>query len=1738
MTAMLLSLLSVTVLASENQETDSVMAVSGILRLSDDAAVQITNAATCESGTYTVRSAGAPVSAVTTTDDMVTAMRQAMVERNSHFQLRLNGTALTSDEVSALFERALAHTGVPNEGDYIRANMTHYYCSITTGTDAGGAYSLLDVTCSFISDAEMEAEVDAAVEEVLNSLNLWNASNYEKIKGVYDWITEHVEYDYDWDDPENYTGYYQHTTHAALIARKAVCQGFASLFYRLMLELDVDCRYITGLGTDITGSERHGWNIVCLDGKYYNCDPTWDRSLMGHYRYFLCTPANFAEHTRDAEYDTAQFHAAYPMAVTPYVQNAAASGQINSQLAWVLDGDTGTLTVSGTGAIPSYRFSHAPWYNYRESIRRIVVSEGVTEVGERAFYWSTNCTEVVLPESLTAIREYGFNNLRSLKTIALPSNLKIIEFCGFSECSALTSITLPDSVTTVGSNAFSNCPNLTYAKLSAGMRTVPSSMFGSDSKLRTVVLPEGITYIDDTAFINCGFSSFTLPASVTGLGTAVFSGCKSLSAFAVEEGSKTYKAVDGVLFSADGTHLICYPGAKYGSYAVPEGTKYIDYGAFRSQRYLSQVTFPSTLVEIGDYAFSYCSYLSSVTFNSNITKVGSDAFRSCTTLRNVVFENPNVNLVGYTFADCRLLSSITLPANLREIPNGLFFGCISLKSITIPSTVTKIGSSAFFDCDGLTTVTIPGTVKSIGQQAFDFCNKLETVIFEEGMQTLGWISIRNAPYLKKVVIPSSVTKIEQPSNADSYMFDDCPKVVLYVNCGSYGHNYAKNRGLAHQATHQVKPTVVPPTCVAEGYTIYACVCGANTYADNRVPATGAHTYVNGFCSVCGEKETQTVVPLGSGLAVTVTPSNYAGISKSGTEKLACAPCLVSYGEGKFAVAYLADEVNRIESESSTTIVCRVALFDPEQPGQAEYLDIAAAGQTLGGVTIGSKAPYEPNLIALENGSLLVLFNIRTSGGKYLYYSARMDPAGRAVTDYAPLTLDGREWTPANIAASYNALSDRDISTAGPTGSMVFTSKIIRHDGYYYGYCGGVASGFSGILVRSADGINWTSVMTPEAAADMAGVIECGFRFLDETVYFCMRDISSGVYHGSYDFATGEQLLKTTKIPGLTTSKPTTFLQDGRLYLIVNKDTGDDNTVGRRNTAQIYEVRPETGALTLVKQLFCADGIAYHSVVESKGTNYWCFHTDARRIEPYTQGRSNLAFMEMPALTTACDGNGILQKDRLGDFAKRGCVTSAENQWQAGAVNLSYQLPMTCFTGYDTVTVTANTAQKAYVAFFRSEMKQSGAVDYADGWTNQVILEPGESRTFQIPADAAYLYLLNNNAAGNDLFPARVQFSATVHEHVYKTVVTAPTCTEQGYTTYTCAACGDSYVADEVAAKGHTYVNGICTGCGKAEALQGSIRLRSGTLNLLDKVCIIYKCSDDLTTANAADVAERGVLLYDSAEKAAAGDPALAYETVLLTYDEAEQRYVGQTEGIDARDMGTSQFAVAYIKMVDGTMYYGTKDGAAQAPIEYSPLKYCQNKMNDPVVGTLCRAMMHYGAAAQVLQYGMTDGLMNEGFAPVAYDESVLGKTVLVTDTAVINGMRLRSATMDLKGAISYIVKYSVEDAGLAEQQLYAEYRIDAEDGAVSGEVALEPGSDGRLWATINGVPAMDLGATLTVKPYYLDENGSKVYGGELVYSGYEYVRRTLEKAENPESLKSLAKAMAMYVHYADAYGNG
>ncbi|MCC8077993.1 MAG: leucine-rich repeat domain-containing protein [Oscillospiraceae bacterium] len=137
----------------------------------------------------------------------------------------------------------------------------------------------------------------------------------------------------------------------------------------------------------------------------------------------------------------------------------ATSGTCGDDLSWVLV--DGVLTISGTGAMKNYTFSTlAPWYSSRKSIATVVIGNGVTTIGEHAFYECSSLTSITIPDGVTSIGNSAFSSC-SLTSITIPDGVTSIGQLAFSSCSSLTSITIPDSVTSISEHAFYKCSSLT-----------------------------------------------------------------------------------------------------------------------------------------------------------------------------------------------------------------------------------------------------------------------------------------------------------------------------------------------------------------------------------------------------------------------------------------------------------------------------------------------------------------------------------------------------------------------------------------------------------------------------------------------------------------------------------------------------------------------------------------------------------------------------------------------------------------------------------------------------------------------------------------------------------------------------------------------------------------------------------------------------------------------------------------------------------------------------------------------------------------------------------------------------------------------------------------------------------------------------------------------------------------------------------------------------------------------------
>ncbi len=139
--------------------------------------------------------------------------------------------------------------------------------------------------------------------------------------------------------------------------------------------------------------------------------------------------------------------------------NAKRAGTCGPDLRWYLT-DNGVLTISGKGKMNDYSFDNrSPWYKY--DIKRIIIGDGVTTIGEFAFTNCSTLTSVTIPNSVTEIGEFAFEYCRALTSVTIPNSVTKIRDLAFAGCSALTSVTIPNSVTEIGDRAFSGCINIT-----------------------------------------------------------------------------------------------------------------------------------------------------------------------------------------------------------------------------------------------------------------------------------------------------------------------------------------------------------------------------------------------------------------------------------------------------------------------------------------------------------------------------------------------------------------------------------------------------------------------------------------------------------------------------------------------------------------------------------------------------------------------------------------------------------------------------------------------------------------------------------------------------------------------------------------------------------------------------------------------------------------------------------------------------------------------------------------------------------------------------------------------------------------------------------------------------------------------------------------------------------------------------------------------------------------------------
>ncbi len=336
-------------------------------------------------------------------------------------------------------------------------------------------------------------------------------------------------------------------------------------------------------------------------------------------------------------------------------------------------------------------------------ITELVIPEGVTAIGNYAFYAAAGIQSVVIPDSVVTIGDSVFYNNTALQTVTIGSGVTSIASNAFYGDKALTGVYIKDLAKWCGitfGNA--NSQPLQYAK----------KLYVNNALVTDLVLDGDISVVNAYAFKGCtSIKTVTFGKDVTLISSQAFSGCYEITSVTVEEGNAKYVSVGNCIVEPETKTLavgfVCSTIPADGSVTT------IGEGAFYSCYRLTEIVIPDGIKSIGAYAFYDCYEVTAVTIPASVTSIGEYAFYYCDGLESFYVEDLSswcsigigneastpmfyaANMYVYNGSAYELLTDLVLPSDVSTIAAGAFIG-VSVNTLTIPANITSIQEMAFY----------------------------------------------------------------------------------------------------------------------------------------------------------------------------------------------------------------------------------------------------------------------------------------------------------------------------------------------------------------------------------------------------------------------------------------------------------------------------------------------------------------------------------------------------------------------------------------------------------------------------------------------------------------------------------------------------------------------------------------------------------------------------------------------------------------------------------------------------------------------------------------------------------------------------------------------------------------------------------------------------------------------------------------------------------------------------------
>ena len=495
-----------------------------------------------------------------------------------------------------------------------------------------------------------EKAVDAKVNQILQELNVDGKTDVEKVYAIYDYMINHIRYDYKNLDDATYMQKY--TAYAALVENTSVCMGYALAFYRLALACGVDARYIH------SDPMEHAWDIVRVDGQYYYLDATWDEKVTNDMAdrpgsYFLRGTESWQRiHVHKGISDPGMLIYGQSLADNGYVVSAADYHD------WTLSED-GTLTIpTGIAFLQSDSNNKSPFAAIADQVRSIRLTAPIRRLPYAAFEGFANADSIVLSDTVEKIGDWSLSGCNSLKSIALPDKVTELPEGMFRDNEALESVKLPAALKEIRKYTFCGCKNLKDVTFGDSLEKIGENAFYGCQGLETAAFPDSLKTIEDGAFCGSGLKKLTLGANVKTVGGSAFGMC-NLEELTILSDKVAFG--ESAIWTSGDLNTLTMPA----SLRITQGT------VSATRIGTLTLTGPGKMADYTEEQPPFWNSVENVIIEDSVTQLG------------------RYGLAGY------FINHVELPEGITDIPEGFLWNNQSMESVRLPASVTHIGNKAF-----------------------------------------------------------------------------------------------------------------------------------------------------------------------------------------------------------------------------------------------------------------------------------------------------------------------------------------------------------------------------------------------------------------------------------------------------------------------------------------------------------------------------------------------------------------------------------------------------------------------------------------------------------------------------------------------------------------------------------------------------------------------------------------------------------------------------------------------------------------------------------------------------------------------------------------------------------------------------------------------------------------------------------------------------------------------------------